>query len=431
MKQLLTLFIIVASFAAQAAPQVIPGEYLIRFKSRDAGRAYMADKNYQALGKHQVLRTFAPIALIKTSTKEQAYHAIQSIQNSPHVYYMEPNYVYSIPAGMDQVDKAINQQVDKPGDPRFDELWGLSNTGQLGGTKGFDINALEAWSITRGDKRVIIAVIDTGIDYKHEDLAANMWTNPKEIAGNGKDDDGNGLIDDVHGYDFANKDGDPMDDNRHGSHCAGTIGAVHNSIGVAGVMANVQLMAVKFLSGSGSGSLADAIQSIDYATSMGVHVMSNSWGGGGPSNAMLESITMASKAGIIFVAAAGNSSKDTDSTPFYPAGYDSPNVISVAAINNNGKRAYFSNYAKKSVHVAAPGQNILSTTPGNKYESLSGTSMAAPHVSGVVGLVLSKKGTFSARTMRERLVSSSKLSEDLKDISLSKGFVDAHAALAN
>ena len=165
-------------------------------------------------------------------------------------------------------------------DPLFGNLWGLNNTGQIGGTFDADIDAPEAWEVATGSSSTLVAVIDTGIDYTHPDLAANIWTNPGEIPGDGKDNDGNGFVDDVHGYDFVNGDGDPMDDHSHGTHVAGTIGAVSNDVGVVGVNWNVQLMAVKFLDASGNGTISDAVSAIDYAVRMGARISNNSWSGG-------------------------------------------------------------------------------------------------------------------------------------------------------
>ena len=219
---------------------------------------------------------------------------------------------------------------------------------------------------------VLVGVIDTGVDYNHPDLAANIWTNPGEIAGNGIDDDGNGYIDDVHGYDFVNNDGDPMDDNGHGTHFSGTIGGVgNNGIGVAGVNWNVKIMALKFLDSGGSGSTANAVAGVQYATMMGVDVTSNSWGGGGFSQALYDAIDAAGAANIAFVAAAGNNGANNDTSPAYPAAYDLPNIISVAATDDNDELASFSNYGAASVDLGAPGVDILSTLPGNQYGLLS------------------------------------------------------------
>jgi thermitase len=430
MRKLLLTILLLAGAVSQAY-EAVPGEYVIRFKDVAHAREYLAKDTYKNLGAYRILKmATVPTVVMQLSRSVDARTALREITRSPHIAYIEPNYIYRIPAGMDRFDQAVNREPQKPNDDRFDELWGLYNRGDNGGRAGFDINALKAWTVTQGRPEIIVAVIDTGIDYKHPDLAANMWKNEKEVPGNNKDDDGNGLVDDVYGYDFANHDADPMDDHRHGTHCAGTIGAVHNNkIGVAGVMAKVRLMPVKFLSSGGGGTLAGAVEAIGYATRMGAHILSNSWGGGPFTQALYEAIKAAGDRNQVFVAAAGNYHSDNDKTPFYPAGYDLPNVISVAAIDRAGKPASFTNFGKKTVHVAAPGVNILSTVLNGGYEMLSGTSMATPHVSGVAGLILSKEGSRALPTMRARLMAGSKKDGNLGDISASGGFVNAFASL--
>ena len=427
MRLLLTFIFLMTSFSA-FAQQYIPGEYIVRFKSMNHARAYFADRSTRNIGTHEKISSvIGPMVLLKSNNR----NAVASLRANTNIAYIEPNYIYRLPATVTQYDQAVNsRRYAAPNDNRFDELWGLKNDGSKG-LKGADINALRAWSATTGLKQVKIAVIDTGVDYTHPDLRANIWTNSKEIPGNGIDDDGNGYVDDVHGYDFSNNDGDPIDDHSHGTHCAGTIAAVHNNkVGVAGVMANASIIPVKFLSRSGSGSTVGAIKSVEYAIRVGAHVMSNSWGGGGKSIALLEAIQAAHKQGIIFVAAAGNNRGNNDTRPMYPASYQVPNVISVAAHDIRGEKASFSNYGLKTVHVAAPGVNILSTVLNGGYKSYSGTSMATPHVSGVVGLVLSAHGLRAAPSMRERLVKTSRKHEALANTSLSGGFVNAYHAIA-
>ncbi len=306
--------------------------------------------------------------------------ALELLQGHDAVLYAEPNYRIQVTA--------------TPNDPRYDELWGLNNDEQTGGTYDADIDAPEAWEATVGSSNTIVAVIDTGVDYGHEDLAANIWVNTGEIPGDGLDNDGNGYIDDVHGYDFANNDGDPMDDQGHGTHTAGTIGAVgDNGIGVTGVNWNVQIMAVKFLDASGSGDTDDAIRALDYAVANGATVSNNSWGyNGNFSQALYDSVKAARDADHVFVAAAGNGNflgfgMDNDANPFWPANIDLGNVVSVAAVDHNDAKPLFSNYGATTVDLAAPGVDILSTVPNNGYGLNSGTSMASPHVAGVIALV--------------------------------------------
>jgi len=275
-----------------------------------------------------------------------------------------------------------------PNDTNFSTLWGMNNTGQSGGTADADIDAPEAWDLTTGSRTVLVGVIDSGIDYNHPDLAANIWTNPGEIAGNGIDDDNNGYIDDAHGWDFANDDNNSMDDNNHGTHCSGTIGGVgDNGNGVAGVNWQVSLVGLKFLDATGNGLISDATEATAYATELGVALTSNSWGGGGYSQAMKDAIDEADAAGILFVAAAGNDGANVEFSPSYPGGYDSPNVIAVAATTDTDSLASFSNYAATAVDLAAPGQSINSTIPNNSYAFFNGTSMATPHVSGACALL--------------------------------------------
>jgi hypothetical protein len=246
-------------------------------------------------------------------------------------------------------------------------------------------------------------VIDTGIDYLHPDLAENMWTNPGEIAGNGIDDDGNGFVDDVYGWDFANDDNDPTDGHYHGTHCAGTVAGVgDNGIGVAGVMWHAQLVALKFLSDGGSGTTTDAIDAVNYANAMGIHITSNSWGGGGYSQGLYDVIAE----GGLFIAAAGNSGVDNDLSPHYPSSYACDNIIAVAATDHSDLLASFSCYGLTSVDLGAPGVDVYSCSPGNSYQYLSGTSMATPHVSGAAGLVWSYNPMLTALEIKDLLLQS-------------------------
>ncbi len=300
------------------------------------------------------------------------------------IEYVEPNYI-------------VHTMV-APDDPSYldGSLWGLSNTGQNGGTADVDIDAPEGWDIRRDASPVIVAVIDTGINYQHQDLVSNVWVNPGEIADNGIDDDGNGYIDDVHGINVITGSGDPLDDNGHGSHVAGTIGAAgDDGVGVVGVAWQARILGAKFLSSAGSGSTADAVACVDYAVEMGASVLNNSWGGGGFSQALADSIEAASEAGVVFVAAAGNAGSDNDAKPVYPANYDLPNVLSVASITRTGELSGFSNYGIESVDIAAPGSSILSCWQGetDAYKTVSGTSMATPHASGILALLYAEFGS--------------------------------------
>ena len=342
---------------------------------------------------------------------------------SPHVASVEPDFVIA--------------PTTIPNDPSFGSLWGLHNTGQSGGLVDADIDAPAAWETTTGSRSVVIAVIDTGVDYTHRDLAANAWRNAGEIAGDGIDNDGNGFVDDVYGWDFANRDADPMDDNGHGTHVAGTIGAVGgNGTGVVGVNWQVSIMALKFLSGSGSGSTSGAIGAINYATRMkrdfGVNVVAtnNSWGGGGFSTSLRDAIAAGGRAGILFVAAAGNDGTNNDVTPHYPSNYSNDAVISVAATDRSNRLASFSNFGATSVDVAAPGVSITSTLPGNRYASYSGTSMATPHVAGIVGLLAAANPAATAVEIRTAILSTTTPVAALAGRMTTGGLVNAAAAVA-
>jgi len=347
------------------------------------------------------------------------------------VLYAEPNFVYSLVG-------AENVESTTPNDPGFtgSSLWGLHNTGQSGGTVDADIDAPEAWDLATGSRDVVVAVIDTGVDHYHPDLAANMWTNPGEVNGDGVDNDGNGYVDDIHGWDFYNNDNNPMDGHNHGTHVAGTIGATgDNSQGVVGVNWEVSIMALKFLNDEGEGTTADAISAIDYAAKMrrdyGVNVVAtnNSWGGGGYSTALRDAIEAAGREGILFIAAAGNDSVNTDVVAHYPSNYDSEYIISVAATTRNDGLASFSNYGSATVDLAAPGRSIYSSMAGGGYGRFSGTSMATPHVTGVVALLASLGPGASAGEIKAAILSGTDPVLSLSGKSVTGGRLNAHGAL--
>ncbi|MEA5530651.1 S8 family serine peptidase, partial [Dolichospermum sp. UHCC 0684] len=326
------------------------------------------------------------------SGKTSVETALATYRNSPLFEYIEPDYIVTTAATF-------------PNDPSFPQLWGLHNTGQNGGTPDADIDAPEAWDIQKGNPNLVIGVIDTGVDYNHPDLVGNIWTNPGEIAGDGIDNDNNGYIDDIRGWDFAYNDNNPSDVHGHGTHVSGTIaGKGNNGVGVTGVAWNAKIMPLKFLNDSGSGTLSAAILAINYATAKGVKITNNSWGGGPYTQSLYDAINAAGQAGALFIAAAGNSGQNADTSPMYPAAYNLANIISVASTTRTDSLSSFSNYGLTSVDLGAPGSDIYSTTPNNTYSTYSGTSMASPHVAGAAALVWSQNPTWTAQQVKNTLM---------------------------
>lgn len=372
--------------------RVVPGEYLVRFRPgarvADAARALGASS-------FRVKRSFASVPglhHVVAMPGVEPTAAARELARRPEVQYIEPNFVVTA--------------SNTPDDPMFSHQWGLNNTGQYVAAPPYpDIGALAAWDITTGDPSIVIAVIDSGIDYNHEDLAANVWVNSLECNNNGLDNDGDGYVNDCHGINAITGTGDPMDDFFHGTHVSGTIGAAgNNAIGVTGVNWNVTLLACKFLDSEGNGNTADAVTCLDYLAlkkDAGVNIVAsnNSWGGSPYSQALSDAIVAQRTRGILFVAAAGNDSFDNDQLPTYPCSYDLSNVICVASAYD-ALSFSFSNYGTGTVHVAAPGQGILSTVPNNGYDTYDGTSMATPHVTGLVALLKAQDPTRDWRALK-------------------------------
>ncbi|HTH52075.1 MAG TPA: S8 family peptidase, partial [Pyrinomonadaceae bacterium] len=307
-------------------------------------------------------------------------------------------------------DGVFRSAVDgAPNDPLFGEQWALNNQGADGGKQRADLYAIEAWQTTKGSHDVVVAVLDSGVDYTHEDLVENMWIRPTSVPA--YQDDELGPVNDVNGFNSDDARSDPMDDNGHGTHCAGIIGAEgDNAVGISGINQHVKIMPLKFLGRSGSGSTAAAIEAINYVVDrkkngVNVRIISASWGSTTRSKALEDAIRAAGDAGILFVAAAGNDGSNNDRWGHYPSNYDLPNVISVAALDRADTLASFSNFGTKTVHVAAPGKAILSTWLGDGYREASGTSMATPYVSGIAALVVANEPSISMTDLRKRILS--------------------------
>jgi len=330
---------------------------------------------------------------------------------------------------------APDVSIQLSNDSMASQLWGLF------GSNG--IRAEAAWAATASVQDVVIAVIDSGVMIEHPDLAANIWTNPGEIAGNGIDDDNNGFVDDLHGWDFVDGDNQPNDLAGHGTHVAGTIAAVRdNGIGVAGVAHNAKIMPIRFLDANGQGFVSDALSGLDYALRNGAKVSNNSWGGGAPSSAFSATLDRANSEGHLFVASAGNESTDIDDSPSFPASYPQSNILSVASLTSGGQLSSFSNFGTTSVDIAAPGSSIRSTYSltdpsisgieienGAAYISLNGTSMAAPHVSGIASLLYGLDPTLTPQQVIELIIDGGRTLSTLNSLRWSKT-VDAEKSIA-
>lgn len=392
--------------AADTSLGYIENEYVVGFSNNIDMKEVSARIETLSNGKSQFKEFFPRInaATVRIEANEVSGDSLENlIRSSPDVRFIEPNYIYS----------AIPNSV--PNDSMLDGLWYFEDD---------KIGFPEGWPNSPDTSSIVVAVIDSGIYYEHEDLYENAWKNPNEIPGNNKDDDANGFVDDIYGWDFYNNDSDPTADlvpelilgafehptkkryEKHGTHVACTIACrAGNSTGIAGVAPNAKIMSLKFLGGAaGSGSLADAIRAISYALDNGAQVINNSWGGGPYSEALKEAFFEAHRSGVVVVAAAGNGGSDqvgddNDVSPHYPSSYDIPGMISVAASNEFDQLTGFSNYGRTSVDIAAPGSGILSAVPlgdenspkaSSGYEALDGTSMATPIVSGIAASIIAK-----------------------------------------
>ncbi|MEJ7848632.1 MAG: S8 family serine peptidase [Pyrinomonadaceae bacterium] len=416
------LFISLADYALAQKPsgQFVPDELLVKFR-KDAQRK-AALKAHSLIGA-KVLEDLGGSGLqrIKLPASAHVAEILKRYEEFPEVEFVQPNYYYHL--------------LNTPNDAQY------PNAGMYGLRK---ISAPQAWDLTTGSSAVVVANIDTGVRYTHEDLAANMWTNPGETAGNGIDDDGNGFIDDIYGYDFFFNDSDPNDENRHGTHTAGTIGAVgNNSIGVVGVNWNVKIMAIKIYDSDGFGTTsAMLINAYNYVRLMkergvNIRVTNNSYGGCseacGYDQATKDAIDALGNAGILNVFAAGNDNRNTDTLPAYPASYTSPSILSVAASSSTDTRPVFSNFGVLSVDLAAPGLGILSTinASNSSYDLLNGTSMATPHAAGAAALLSAYNPNLSAASLKATLMNTVDVLPNWNGVVKTGGRLNVSNALLN
>ncbi len=389
-------------------------EYFVKFSSAESLESASLTRSELVQGLRPVETKLGAMAVIESSVSLEELKA-ELNSRSLDVEYIEPN----------DIDYTF---VDyEPSDEKYNAQWGLNDKAGA--------NVEIAWQSQQGDKDLVIAVVDSGIDLKHPDLKRNLWVNKAEKNGKpGVDDDGNGFIDDIHGINAFANDGNPDDGNGHGTHCAGVIGAAHNNVGVAGVMADVQMMAVKIFTDAGRTSVEAIVRGIEYAIDNEAKIMSNSWGGATKSQGIQDAVEAAEKAGVLFVAAAGNGNIfgwgiDIDKKPMYPAAYQFDNIVSVGSIKENGRKSMFSNYGKRNVDLFAAGSDVMSTYKGQSYKSLSGTSMATPHVTGVAGLVASEYPEASFRELKSKLLNGVRKQSQFSNNSVSGGVLDAPGAL--
>lgn len=408
----------------------VPGQLLVKLKTGISDPGDMPEFIVRPSGRIEPLMKSerGGDLLLVDLDSESVEEAAARLAQDARVEYAEPNYLW--------------HATTMPNDALFNQQWALMNTGSfLAGKPGADIGATQAWGITTGSDDEVVAVIDTGADLSHPDLAPNAWTNPREIAGNGIDDDGNGYVDDVHGWNYVTnspKVFDNPDEDWHGTHVSGAIGAAGNNwIGVTGVAWNVKLMSMKFL-GAQSGSTANAVKAISYIIDQKRHgqnirVINASWAGTTESAALKSAITDAGNNGILFVCAAGNDGADIDGSPVYPAAWSAEisSIITVAAADNKDTLASFSNYSLSKTQVAAPGVNTMSTIPGGAYGLGEGTSMATPVVSGVAALLFAQQPGLAPAEARRLIVKTADPQPTLAGRIASAGRVNAYNALTN
>jgi parallel beta-helix repeat protein len=439
-------FLYFVSIAFAVPAEYVPDQIIVRFAPKSDGSQKTKIEKNQILAsdnagevKHSFKRV-SGLTVVKLPNGLSVMEALSKLKNKKEILYAEPDYI-------------IHTDSTIPTDPCFVYQWGLNNTGQGGGIVGADINAPEAWEIAHDANNIIVAVIDSGIDYNHEDLQDNMFKNLAELNGKtGDDDDGNGYIDDIYGYDFCTwngkqQDSDPMDDLSHGTHVAGIIGARgNNNLGVTGVCWNVKIMALKFLSSDNHGNTSDAIKCIEYAVDNGANIINASWGGPDPNQALEDAIEAANDANVLVIAAAGNGDRygnptNIDTNPHYPASYQGRNIISVMATDNMDQWAeYYTNFGGVSVDLAAPGGEdwyvgqqgrILSTLPVlmGSYGYMEGTSMAAPYVSGACALVWAKYPNLTNLQVKDIILQSADFLESLNGRCATGGRLNLYNAL--
>jgi len=401
--KLITSGLILLGFSAAASAQdYVPGEVIVKFRQTTNGSMQLASK--ASSSGLNVKKSWDTLGVRhyqgKAGANQDVSKMIKQLKADPNVEFVEPNFILrkqstgieGQPLSLAEVQNLKSQNVGGGAMSKSSNLQAFADTYSQSDA---DIQVEEAWAIATGSFVPVVAVIDTGVDYNHEIFTATnaIWSNTDEIASNGIDDDGNGYVDDIRGWNFAGDNNNPDDDENHGTHVAGIILGITQDIFASSLSpAKIKIMPLKFLDSNGSGSTSDAIEAIYYAIENGASIINASWGGGGYSQALLEAVVAAYNEKVTFAAAAGNSHLNNDSSPTYPANYDVYNLISIAATRDDDFMASFSNYGKQTVHIASPGVSILSTLPNDSYAYASGTSMATPIVAGIIALMERQAG---------------------------------------
>ncbi len=439
----LFIFMLLSGVTNAQSQKYVENELIVKWKSTTSNQEKSKlFQEWNAISTEKISKSGIEVFTVKKQPDCTLEQLIESYQNHPNIAFVEPNYIYHV------------NTVEVPNDPLYVDQWHLNNIAQTGGEIDADIDAPEAWTDARNASSVVVAILDTGIDWKHEDLVDNVWQNLAEDADgdgqvlewdgtqwifdpddeNGIDDDNNGYADDFIGWDFANNDNNPYDDHDggHGTHVAGIIGASgNNHKGVAGVCWDVQLAALKFIAGDGGGTSVDAIKALDYAINMGIPISNNSWGNYDYSTALYNAVESAKNANHLFIAAAGNNNLNAEIDPMFPASFDLDNIISVAATDHEDKKSSFSNYGTVDVDLAAPGSEIKSCIPNNLYANKSGTSMAAPLVAGTAALINAISPFMDYEDTKSAILSTVDVKNNLIDKTLTGGRLNLKKAISS
>jgi len=390
------------------------GELIVRFRATVSEQEKNSSVENHGAHRSKKLRGDSGIEKLTIPANQDAESAAAELRTNPAIEFVEPNYI-------------VTKDDTTPNDPSFSQQWALHNSLN----QNADIGAMAAWDTTTGSSSTVIAVIDSGIDFTHPDLANNEWTNTGEKANNHKDDDHDGLIDDVHGWDYITNSPTIKDEQGHGTAIAGIIASEgNNGTGTSGVMWHASLMSLRVLDGTGSGDIASAVEAIDYAASHGAQVINLSWGTDAQSVTLADAIERAGRRGVVVVCSAGNGGRDIESTPYYPASYSLPNMVSVAATDSSDQLASWSNYGQSHVSIAAPGMDILTTKMMGGYWTISGTSAAAPLVAGVAGLVKTMRPQLSSSNVVAAIASGARQVSALTGKVSAGGIVNVAGALA-